>query len=641
MKIIATIFDNVSAKTKREISWEELVTLITNPQTYPRKDACPLVVLGTFGNIPNNTGCLRYVDNMLTVTGIECDYDGEAVSMQDAIDTLTLWGLQAVVYTSASYTPERPRWRVLLPLSKPCTPAIREQYVESVNDLFDEIFARESYAPSQSYFFGKVTDHYKAVHLPGDHLDISVTVSDIPAPAIDDDLAAPEFLPVATDEQITDLRSAIWCLADKSHGENYHDWCAIGNALKAGARMGHGARSDDIQALWLEYCANLPKYEGEKAAIKKWRQLRGDRSGIGAIFKEAQWHGWENPRKTPTVKRHGFHFKHAGELLSAPKPVSYLIDGLIETESLALLFAPPSAGKSFLAISWCASIATGEQWLGRDVQHGAVFYLAGEGHAGVSRRLRAWELHYGIELRNAPLFISNTSAALMDVASANTVIEAVENLKAEHGEPALIVIDTFARNMGSGDENSTADVNEFVNRIDEMRERLRCGVLLVHHSGHGESERGRGASALPAAMDSIFRIDKKGFELVNTKAKESELAAIVKLNLLPVQLTGWRDAKGRDMKSAVLVAGEREHHSVEKPLRGQALEAWIPFTKLDSDGQGVHLDAWRAAFYSGSSKDPETKKRAFQRARDTLIEYGYVTVTDDVYMAGHRTLAGH
>ena len=122
--------------------------------------------------------------------------------------------------------------------------------------------------------------------------------------------------------------------------------------------------------------------------------------GYLSVFHEAQKRGWVNTRSGKTLKStplgeqsKAFEFVSAGELTATPTPVAYLIDGLIETQALCLLFAPPSAGKSFVSISMSAAIAKGMDWLGRRTQQGAVFYLAGEGHAGLARRLKAWEFH--------------------------------------------------------------------------------------------------------------------------------------------------------------------------------------------------------------------------------------------------------
>lgn len=122
--------------------------------------------------------------------------------------------------------------------------------------------------------------------------------------------------------------------------------------------------------------------------------------GYLSVFHEAKKRGWVNTRsgKSMHPKPVGeqskvFEFVSAGELTATPTPVAYLIDGLIEAESFCLLFGQPSAGKSFVSISMAAAIATGRDWLGRGTQQGAVFYLAGEGHAGLARRLKAWEVN--------------------------------------------------------------------------------------------------------------------------------------------------------------------------------------------------------------------------------------------------------
>ena len=85
----------------------------------------------------------------------------------------------------------------------------------------------------------------------------------------------------------------------------------------------------------------------------------------------------------------------------------------------------------------------------------------------------------------------------MDPVSAARVAQAVEALAADHGTPKLIIVDTLARNLGNGDENSNADIGMFINNIDiHLRSRFGAAVLIVHHTGHLEKDRSRGASSL-------------------------------------------------------------------------------------------------------------------------------------------------
>lgn len=50
----------------------------------------------------------------------------------------------------------------------------------------------------------------------------------------------------------------------------------------------------------------------------------------------------------------------------------------------------------------------------------------------------------------------------MDASAAMEVEHEIARLAECHGQPALIVVDTLARNMGAGDENSNADIGTFV-----------------------------------------------------------------------------------------------------------------------------------------------------------------------------------
>lgn len=338
-------------------------------------------------------------------------------------------------------------------------------------------------------------------------------------------------------------------------------------------------------------------------------------------------------RATPT-----FEFLPASAILH-PIPVQFLIDQYFEKDAVALLFAKPGMGKSFLALSWSACIATGTPWDGVSVTQGAVFYIAGEGNSGLRRRLRAWEMHTGVSLQKAPLYVSTCPAQLLNEQSAMAVVSSIEQLAAQHGSPALIVIDTFARNMGAGDENSNADVSQFVSHIDQIKAHFKCAVLIVHHSGHAETNRARGGSGLPAAMDSIFRMDGKsgGTELTLThvKSKESELREPVALTLKPVTLVGWKDAMGRDLGSAVLVrkpGAASANTLLANSLGAQAKLAIEVYRKMEdqqaavagaSPVRGISEASWREEFFadSGAPTD-EAKRKAFGRAKNELQRAG-------------------
>jgi AAA domain len=245
-----------------------------------------------------------------------------------------------------------------------------------------------------------------------------------------------------------------------------------------------------------------------------------------------------------------FIFVKASELeISSPK---WIVEDYLEENSLAEIFGDPASGKTFIALDLAASIATGKSWMGKEVKKGAVFYIAGEGHNGLSRRLKAWSEYH--ELVVEDLYISKQPAQFMDESHAKIVAEAIQSLSLTHGKPVLIVIDTLARNFGGGDENKTQDMNKFIFSIDvHIRIPFSCCVLIIHHTGHSDKDRARGAMALKGALDAEYCVKKKN-ELISmtaTKMKDTELPSPISFRLVPISIDVV-DHQGKNIYSAVL-----------------------------------------------------------------------------------------
>lgn len=154
-KIKLTLFKNTEVlnKTPKNVAWSTLPDMLRKASRYPVKTACPLIKLATFGDYRANKS-LRNDENVLEVYGIEGDYDAGAISIQEARIRLMNHRLRAILYPSFSSTPEKPRWRVLAPLSKPVAPSERLRYAEALNGVLGGILARESADLSRSYFYG-------------------------------------------------------------------------------------------------------------------------------------------------------------------------------------------------------------------------------------------------------------------------------------------------------------------------------------------------------------------------------------------------------------------------------------------------------------------------------------------------------
>jgi predicted P-loop ATPase len=149
------------------------------------KAKLPWLKLAKFGNKRTEKNSLRNDANVLQITGVEIDYDIEQVAFADALTALNELQIAALLYTSPSHSPDKPRWRVLAPTSEPLAPERRTKLVTQLNGALkatlgvDQVAKGESFALSQSFYYGWVCDSPKPDHRAEvvvgsfiDHLDL-------------------------------------------------------------------------------------------------------------------------------------------------------------------------------------------------------------------------------------------------------------------------------------------------------------------------------------------------------------------------------------------------------------------------------------------------------------------------------------
>lgn len=281
------------------------------------------------------------------------------------------------------------------------------------------------------------------------------------------------------------------------------------------------------------------------------------------------------------------------------RPPDWLLRGMLERDTFALVFGEPGCGKSFLAIDWAARIATGTPWRGHRVQAGPVIYVAGEGQQGFGRRIRAWQEHHGVNIKGIPLFIAPAVA----IPDPGEIVALVEAIDAATGRPTLVVLDTLARCFGGGDENSTQDMSRFVSACDAIRRRYGCTILVVHHTGHAEKMRARGAIALKAALDAEYRLDRteSGLTLTVTKMKDAETPSPLAMELVTVELPDMVDDYGNPITSAaveVLDADTGAIVSKAKVMSGKWQKVGFEVAQRlasESDDGRASAKAWHSA----------------------------------------------
>ena len=327
------------------------------------------------------------------------------------------------------------------------------------------------------------------------------------------------------------------------------------------------------------------------------------------------------------------------------KEPDYLIDGLLERSVFAVAFGETGAGKTFCTLAKAACIATGTPFHGREAKKGPVVYIAGEGHGGIARRRAAWERETGVSLSGAPFFVSTMAGNFMDDAAMQIMMTAADKVAEDEGDLSLIVIDTLARNFGGGDENSTQDMNKFIAAVDRMRSLYKgCTVIIVHHTGHGAKDRGRGSGALKAAADAEYRIEKDGLRMTLecTKMKDGPPPPPMAFDMIEVPL--GEDRKGRTVTSLALRLGDAPPPR-KRALTGQAAIAMQAFgdalahhgevkvgDMFPSNRQCVQLERWREycdRHGLSGGENPTSRRTAFHKAKTKLQEEGFIRMVDD------------
>jgi len=304
-----TIFPDVRGQVAeaRTADWPELAAWCVNPPQYPSKQACPLIKLATIGEQRTAKGALRHDANILTVSGLEGDYDGEQMAPETAKTLLEFAGIAAVVYTSPSHTPAKPRWRVIAPFSAPQQPAARRELLARLNGVLGGVLAHESFTLSQTYYVGRVTGAaYVAYQTVGACIDRVAGLAPVWPPTI---AATPSTMPqaerVATDETIAELRSALTALP----ADDYHEWIAVGQALVSLGDVGY--------ELWSEWSATSDKHDPD-ADLARWSTFTGGRTDFAAVFAKAQRAGWDNPKRGGTIDTGSIFGGQAGDDLIIP-----------------------------------------------------------------------------------------------------------------------------------------------------------------------------------------------------------------------------------------------------------------------------------------------------------------------------------
>lgn len=365
-----------------------------------------------------------------------------------------------------------------------------------------------------------------------------------------------------------------------------------------------------------------------------WREGRLEEKPIRSAYKYATGEAGgkaATAEEFPLIETSPPIRKPEGKLLSlaafagqADRSAGYVVKGLLQRKSYAEEFGAPGEGKTFVALDIAYHVAAGKPWMDRKVHQGPVLYLAFEGLGGLIARAKALRQHYGN--KDVPLYIVN---AAMNLREKTGRAELGDILAALPAKPVLVVIDTFARALLGGDENSAQDVGAFNAAIAALIENTGACVCIIHHSGKDKSKGARGSSALLGAIDTEIQVD--GGAIISRKQRDVELAQPIGFKLTP--LVVGVDEDGDPATSCVVEPAALTGPGLMR-ITGNVKNAFDALCSLRPNNTPVDPQEWKEA--CREFLPAKRLNAAFHEIKKKLIAAGY-TVVDEKGMITRRS----
>jgi hypothetical protein len=605
-------------------------------------------------------------------------FDFDHVGTGTWAEVLAAWeNVAFAMYTTWSHVPGKPRFRVVMPLSRPASYDEFQAVARMVAaDLDIELFARESFTPSQMMFAPtrRPNGEFKSHVNDAAWLDVDEVLAEYkdwtdhttwPHRKDGDGVhkaeqqTRPDEKPGAVGEFCRAFRVAD---AIKRFGLPYTPTATEGRwTYTAGSRPEGAIEYDDglkfhshhdtdpargqnnaFDLVRLHKFGDLdtetdrarpvserPSYRAMVELAYAQPELRAvtaksDFEILGPLV-EQEVVVSAAPDVADTVR---FLVQEAVEFSSGP-PMRWIIKNVLPRAELVVIAGQPSVGKSFLALDLSSAITRGVKWRDRKTEKGRVVYIAAEGAGGFRQRLRAYAKSNGVQLTELPAVIAD-APNLLDPKDAAAVTAAL----VKWGKPAVVVVDTLSAVAPGGNENSGEDMGLLLSHCKFIHKETGALVVLIHHVGKDESRGTRGWSGIRGAVDAEIIVARNGDYHVArvTKMKDGADNAQYpfKLRTVPVGV----DADGEDVTSCIVEHTEElppEAGKIRARPGGKYEPVVLDVLKRTACGTSVDLDDLLEGCKKHLAKEGDGKdqrKKNAKRGLDGLIAKKLAFMTD-------------
>lgn len=186
------------------------------------------------------------------------------------------------------------------------------------------------------------------------------------------------------------------------------------------------------------------------------------------------------------------------------KKQSFLIDGLIEENSLSLLVGPSNVGKTWVSYYLSFCVVDGKDFLNRKVKPGKVYYFDKE-MSDYQSYVRQTKFNYINDMG-----FGHITEDFPDILNDKEVEQFFVDIKdaVKNDDLKLVVIDSLNACCSTLDENNNSHMRLFMAFAKRLKNIVT--TVIIHHKGKSENSEFRGASVIKDSCDNFFSIDKRG-----------------------------------------------------------------------------------------------------------------------------------
>ena len=291
-----------------------------------------------------------------------------------------------------------------------------------------------------------------------------------------------------------------------------------------------------------------------------------------------------------------------------PELPEELISGILRRGHKMLISGSSKAGKSFLLMELCVSLAEGLPWLGFPCKKGRVLYvnLEIDPASAVNRFLKIYEaLKIPADNMDSIVLWNLRGHAVPLDQLVPKLIRRVRDQKFD-----AIIIDPIYKVI-TGDENNASEMGAFCNQFDKICTETGCSTIYCHHHS-------KGAQGMKKAMD---RASGSGVFARDPDAQldmiQLELSEDIENYVADGGATAWR-----------LESSLREFPNITP------VNFWFeyPLHRIDTGGELGSMPAQgtpqAGRVKNGKNKSPEEAASEFRNAYNVLALDGSVTVAD-------------